>query len=342
MPNGEESALGGAAIRGAGPGTATRSPHHVRTLTAADLGLAKPSKTQPTLADDDPVLERVRQLRRDGFGGVVLRGPPGTGKTWYAQKLALKLVDGDEDRTEFVQFHPAYQYEDFVEGYVPRESGGGFELKPKHLLKMCKTAREHDGEPCVLVVDELSRADPGRVFGEALTYIEQDKREMDFSLASGKTTSIPPNLFFIATMNVFDKGVDDIDAALERRFAHIPMDPDPEALEEILEERGVDEQLKRGIIQFFHFLQGQSNRRCRIGHAYFRTVQDEESLHRLWENQLSIVLDRAFRMNEQGFDRAKTEWDKIFANGDEDEGPEEASSHEEAEGGEEPAAPPAE
>lgn len=287
-------------------------------MSAPDLELARPTKTEPTLDDDDPVLERVRKLRRDGFGGVVLRGPPGTGKTWYAQRLALKLVGGDEDRTRFVQFHPAYQYEDFVEGFVPKEDEDGFQLECKHLRQMCRVARENKGEPCVLVIDELSRAEPGRVFGEALTYVEQDKRGMEFSLASGRTESIPPNLFFIATMNVFDKGVDDIDAALERRFAHIRMGPDPDALRQILDEKGIDEDLKDGILEFFHFLQNQGNRRCKIGHAYFRTVQDEESLHRLWENQLSIVLDRAFRLNEEGFERAKTEWEKIFERTDDE------------------------
>lgn len=63
---------------------------------------------------------------------LIFYGPPGTGKTYLAQKIA-KHVAGENVR--LVQFHPAYSYEDFFEGYRPTEEGG-FKLKPGPLRKV--------------------------------------------------------------------------------------------------------------------------------------------------------------------------------------------------------------
>src|ERR1700752_4416883 len=93
----------------------------------------------------------------------------------------------------------------------------------------------------VLVIDELSRADVGRVFGEALTYVERTKRELPFNIANGDLIKVPSNFVILATMNPFDRGVDEVDAAFERRFAKISMDPDKALLDEILTDNGMDD-----------------------------------------------------------------------------------------------------
>jgi 5-methylcytosine-specific restriction enzyme B len=53
---------------------------------------------------------------------AIFYGPPGTGKTFVARRIADYLT-GDRSRVTLVQFHPAYSYEDFVEGYRPAASG---------------------------------------------------------------------------------------------------------------------------------------------------------------------------------------------------------------------------
>jgi 5-methylcytosine-specific restriction protein B len=264
-----------------------------------------------TIEKDDKMLQSVGELIED-YAGVVLTGPPGTSKTWYADQIAAALVEGDPGRVRFVQFHSSYQYEDFVEGYVPRKDGNGFELKKKHLLEMCDTARLYDGRLCVMVVDELSRSDPARVFGEALTYIEPTKRNQTFHLSSGNTASIPPNLVFIATMNPMDRGVEEVDAALERRFAKIAMDPSVVILENMLDKNGVETGLKRSILTFFQFLLGNSNERCRVGHAYFRSVRNDADLRRLWDHQLRFHMAKAFLLNSDGYRSIEREWKRMF------------------------------
>lgn len=259
----------------------------------------------------DDVLEMVRQLVPD-YAGVILTGPPGTSKTWYARQIAAALTDRDRSRVRFVQFHQSYQYEDFVEGYVPREDGNGFQLRPKHLLEMCDVARGYEDQTCVMIIDELSRSDPGRVFGEALTYIEPTQREVEFYLASGNPAKIPVNLFFLATMNPLDRGVDEVDAALDRRFAKIAMEPSADRLVALLDQNGLDAQLRNSVVKFFRFLLNNPNERCRVGHAYFRAVRTEADLRRLWNHQLRFHMAKAFKLDSESFRNIEREWNRAI------------------------------
>jgi 5-methylcytosine-specific restriction enzyme B len=269
---------------------------------------------------DDPIMQRVSELLEDGFGGIVFRGPPGTSKTWYAARVAATITGGDETRIRTVQFHPSYQYEDFVEGFIPRKSGG-FALVRKHLMLACEQAAEQEPNPVVLVIDEISRVDPARVLGEALTYIEASKRGIPFRLASGRPASIPHNIIVLATMNVFDRGVEQVEAALERRLAFIELQPDVDLLKTILTRNGLadDQGLRGGIVQFFQWAQSQRNPYCKIGHAYFNSVVDEASLKRLWDHQLRFVFERAYPTSqEEGMRDAERAWAKIFNTGIDD------------------------
>ncbi|WP_322003606.1 McrB family protein [Paraburkholderia tropica] len=261
--------------------------------------------------EDDPTYIRVRELLEDGFGGVILTGPPGTGKSRAAHRIAARLANGDRARVFFIQFHPAFQYEDFIEAYIPTEQGG-FELADKTFLLACDEASDADG-PVVLVIDELSRTDVIRVFGEALTYVESSKRELTFTLASGREASVPKNLVILATMNPWDRGVEELDLAFERRFAKISMEPDANALNSILQDTTLLEEKKLRLERFFHTLQRHSNPLCRLGHAYFQTVRDEASLVRLWENQLSFHFERVLKRSPDELNTIKAAWANIFA-----------------------------
>lgn len=70
---------------------------------------------------------------------LVLTGAPGTGKTYMAQEIAKEM----EAVTKFVQFHPSYDYTDFVEGLRPveKEDGQmGFERKDGVFKEFCREA----------------------------------------------------------------------------------------------------------------------------------------------------------------------------------------------------------
>ena len=293
-----------------------KSTLHTAGALSAELPawavLNPPSSSEELLTSeisgDDPIfLETCRLLFEDGVGGVMFVGPPGTSKSWYARNIGIKLAEGDKRRIREVQFHPSYQYEDFVEGYVPVEAEG-FRLVDKHLLKMAEIARVSK-KRTVIIIDEFSRTDPARVLGEALTYMEGSLRGVEFSLPSGRVVSIPQELIFLATMNPDDRSVDEIDAAMERRWAKIRLEPDVEKLKSFLNYNKAPPGVVSATLRLFTDLQ----RHIPIGHAFFRTTKDASSLKRLWDTQLKYVVQKKLRFDLQTKQEIEEIWNTCRA-----------------------------
>lgn len=293
----------------------------VRLLDADALGIGVKATAQASHAssapdtrevpDDHPLVQEIIRLSQI-FGGVILTGPPGTSKTFFAA-AAGQVIAGSDERIRFVQFHASYQYEDFMLGFAPRDEGG-FVSKKGPFLELVLAAASDPLHTYVLVIDELSRADVGRVFGEALTYVDRTKRELSFNIANGDKIKVPSNFIILATMNPFDRGVDEVDAAFERRFGKVTMDPDRALLDEILTDNHMDDWLKGRVLGWFSRMNGHAvkNPAAAVGHAYFATASDEASLRDLWEYQLKYVVHRAFRRDEATRNDMLTAWHLIF------------------------------
>lgn len=291
----------------------------VRPLSLDDLGvsisppqsISLPEERElESLPEDDSVLRAVQAAISTGFAGVILSGPPGTGKSWYAKRIA-QTIAREPNALCIVQFHTSYQYEDFIEGFVPKD-GGGFERQKKIFSLLCEEASEHPDAVHVLLIDEISRCDVARVFGEALTYIEVDKRGLEFTLASGSKLIVPRNLIILATMNPWDKGVDELDVALERRFAQINMPPDVESLRKILKEKGADAAFISRVVEFFEGVQRLDDEMVHLGHAYFNNCVDEISARRVWEFRLLPFFTKACRLDKNMLSEIKRMWFKAF------------------------------
>jgi len=84
---------------------------------------------------------------------LILTGAPGTGKTYLAKQIAMQMIGvsteeelEDNEQYKFVQFHPSYDYTDFVEGLRPKKNYDskevGFELEPGIFKIFCEKARK--------------------------------------------------------------------------------------------------------------------------------------------------------------------------------------------------------
>ena len=166
---------------------------------------------------DPGFLETIRELL-DRRNQVIFTGNPGTGKTYVAQELAAWFA-GSPDRVRLVQFHPAYSYEDFIEGYRPTPTGG-FVLKDGPLKRIAADAAAHPDDRYVLIVDELNRGNVSRVFGELYFLLEYRDRTAEL-MYSGEPFTLPGNLYLIGTMNSADRSIALLDSALRRRFSFV-------------------------------------------------------------------------------------------------------------------------
>jgi 5-methylcytosine-specific restriction protein B len=181
-------------------------------------------------------LQDCVQLLRDRRQ-LIFYGPPGTGKTYLARALAQHVTDAGN--VKLVQFHPAYSYEDFFEGFRPQgEAGGqiGFTLKAGPLRSLVDKAVDNPDAVYVLVIDEINRGNLPKIFGELYFLLEYRDQAIDlmYSSDSAEPFSLPKNILVIGTMNTADRSIALVDAALRRRFAFLPLHPSEEPTNGIL------------------------------------------------------------------------------------------------------------
>jgi 5-methylcytosine-specific restriction enzyme B len=278
-----------------------------RHLLEASPDTVYPPKPAPDgilLSDlDKPVRKAARlegipgklQAILDRKGQAILYGPPGTGKTHWGKSTALDLaaigaygnlyesltpdqkqtITGASTTSGLVRsctFHPAYGYEDFIEGYRPQQGTGGqlvFTQRDGIFKKLCKDAAGSDRK-FILLIDEINRGDIPRIFGELLTLLEKNKRGQEVILPlTGERFSVPHNVLVIGTMNTADRSIALLDTALRRRFGFVELMPDSSTLtgtivgEAIPLGRWLDE-LNSRIRKHI----GKDARNLQIGHAY--------------------------------------------------------------------------
>jgi len=169
-------------------------------------------------------------------------------------------------------------------------------LRSKELVKLLDEAPKY-----VLVIDEINRGDMGRVFGELITLLEEDKRLFGgnyiyVTLPYSKARFfIPPNLYIIGTMNSSDRSIAFVDYALRRRFAFYELEPDKEKVPDVK----IGEVGLRELFEYLNkYLENTLDRDHRIGHSYFMNIKggDEgrDEFWRVWFTQIRPLLVEYF------------------------------------------------
>ena len=172
-------------------------------------------------------------LRKRRF--VILQGPPGTGKSHIAAQVVREFFGGNGN---VVQFHPGVTYENFIVGVEPdvNQQTSGYRVKPGWLPR---TMRMAQSRPCLLVLEDIHRADLAKVLGEAIYLFEADEmggkqaRQIELSHQVNETRTLiyPGNLYVLATLNSADRQAKPIDLAIRRRFAFLATGPDRSVVE---------------------------------------------------------------------------------------------------------------
>lgn len=289
--------------------------YSLERLFAAQGGSSDVLEYTPPISPDE-VPQIVRDILRawQDRKNVLLYGPPGTGKTYAMQALWRLLgsekplqglmIDPDDKvnpfsvggvdlhippqpiRQEWVTFHQNYSYENFILGLRPQPSGNSMTLKPRAgvLLDAAISADPKVAQPdqdkaksAVIFIDEINRGNVSRIFGEFITFMEDDYRASSgaaalpvplsgvkvqaagttepIERASGSDVTLPApwyfpgNVYVVASMNSVDRAVAPLDTALARRFVRIEVRPDMNLLATHLGVNGADVLSKAAIPQ---------------------------------------------------------------------------------------------
>ena len=222
----------------------------------------------------------------------------------------------------FVQFHPSYDYTDFVEGLRPiKDSSGniGFERKDGVFKEFCKEALKNRSSKFVFIIDEINRGEISKIFGELFFAIDRgyrgekgrvktqynnlinnDESNEDDEFEDG--FFVPENVYIIGTMNDIDRSVESMDFAMRRRFAWKEVDA-KDTQKDIL--KYLDDSIKQDAIDRMDALNNAIseiegfNSSYHIGASYFLKLKNyyksssddkDEAFDMLWENHLKGLL----------------------------------------------------
>jgi 5-methylcytosine-specific restriction protein B len=256
-----------------------------------------PELVADLLIHDVEWLREVRDLLWDERQ-LVLYGPPGTGKTYLALKLA-EFLGGGPEQVKLVQFHPSYSYEDFFEGFRPREDPEtrevAFRLTAGPLRELADLASREGNRhiPHFLIIDEINRANLAKVFGELYFLLEYRNKSVRLTY-SGDDFALPPNLFVIGTMNTADRSIALVDAAMRRRFAFVELSPRTEPTSGLLRRWLAEREMDPEPADLLDALNARiEDPDFRIGPSYLmkKGVYRDGGLERTWRTKILPLLE---------------------------------------------------
>lgn len=239
-----------------------------------------------------------------------------------------EMIENGEIRSEgeyrFVQFHPSYDYTDFVEGLRPvqedKNSNIGFCRQDGVFKSLCLIASRNPNKRYVMIIDEINRGEISKVFGELFFSIDPGYRGNKIKVQTQYQNLIPEsndfhdgfyvpeNVYIIGTMNDIDRSVESMDFAMRRRFAWQEVTAE-ESYTNMIENDSEFAQAKDEIkARMFNLNKAITDTEgldeaYQIGAAYFRKYLDYQdkanAFDCLWENHLKGLLFEYLRGNRK-------------------------------------------
>ena len=234
-----------------------------------------------------------------------------------------------EEQYCFVQFHPSYDYTDFVEGLRPIKSNGTvvFERTDGIFKEFCAKAANDANNNYVFVIDEINRGEISKIFGELFFSIDpgyrgksrkmktqyhnlianDEKLADDYPFKDGFL--VPKNVFIIGTMNDIDRSVESMDFAFRRRFSFAEVTAS-ESESMIYSQQWGNDLINEAISRMQHLNEaivdpkvGNLTPQFQIGGAYFLKIKKyydstkdvSQAAEQLWNYHLKGTLYEYFR-----------------------------------------------
>lgn len=265
------------------------------------------------------VLDHEYSLKVLESRNVIFRGAPGTGKSYLALEIAANIIsdgkvenykeltDIQRQQVEFVQFHPSYDYTDFVEGIRPISNHNNeiqFRVKNGIFKDFVLKALNEPKKPYVFIIDEINRGEISKILGELFFSIDPGYRGKSGSVTTQYANLhetnepkfyIPDNVYIIGTMNDIDRSVDSFDFAMRRRFRFIEVKADSRL--QMLEQ--LDDLYLESVRRLKNLNDAISkvdelNDNYHIGPSYFLKL-DTLSFDELWDDYLFPLLQDYIR-----------------------------------------------
>lgn len=292
---------------------------------SSDKPESETSEPRATETAVSPVELSISQHRQHATN-LIFYGPPGTGKTHALRQKQVLYKEQVSNKLkiyyEFVTFHQAYSYEDFVEGIRPVQSEKqgtlSYQLVSGVFKRLCEKARAQPDRRHAIFIDEINRGNIARIFGELITLIETDKRVVyssdghllqgvELTLPySGQRFGVPHNVDVYGSMNTADRSIAVLDAALRRRFIFKELLPNSQLVRGAQDTRvalpqGCIDDEQGGIIDLRALLDTINqrlgillHRDMLLGHAYFYHIKQFSELKRVLLEQIIPLLQEYF------------------------------------------------
>ena len=252
---------------------------------------------------------------------IIIQGPPGTGKTRMAREI-LAIDYAGIGQT--IQFHPNTTYENFVGGLAPVQEttsnngalGFRFAPKPGFLIEAAARAYEDPARDYLLHIDEINRADLGKILGEAIYLFEPDPespRELSLAYDFGgpffRKLRLPNNLHVLGTMNSADRSIAILDVAVRRRFAFLSLWPSLA----VVEEHGCELSKKAFRELVSTFIEHATDEALPLvpGHSYFLGKDEDHARTNLKTSLVPLLMEYLAQGYVSGFAepiRAYLQW----------------------------------